>query len=292
MQVDFRQRILFCLLRILEVYSLKIHRAVSDIEYRVFGVFECALLVKHLTNSLERLCRHGKDDVYHRQHHKGDEYLHTVGKHCGYLSYVDSRSAAGYGKARADSQNEYHIEIQTELHYWGIERHYALRASEITHNVLGCRAELFFFVIFARKSLYNAHSADVFLDSFIEAIVFLENTAESRHRVLCDKQKSANKDGNNNYEGGCKRSTHDVCHDDSEKEHKRRTYSRAYYHHIRHLRVADIRGKTCNEGCRGKFVDILKRIGLDLSEKISAQVLCESRRRFSAGVSRDSAARK
>jgi hypothetical protein len=58
------------------------------------------------------------------------------------------------------------------------------------------------------------------------------------------------------------------------------------------LHVSDVGGESGYKRSGGKIIDILKGVGLDLSEKIAAKVLCKSRARLCAGESRDSAAAK
>ena len=277
MNINVGEGISLCLFGILEVDRIKVDRAVLDLGLSVCGTRESGLFSEDFIDSLEGLGGHCQNYVDHREHHQRHQDLHTVGKHSGELTDVDVRACARDDEVGAEGQHEYHIEVKADLHNGRVEGNDALGFGEVARDVLACRAEAFALVILTRETFDNSHTAHVFLDGLVEAVVFLEHAAESGHCLARNEQQTRNKHGNDDNEGRCKRAAHNVSHGDREDEHQRRADRGADYHHIGHLNVSDVGGQTCDERSGREFIDVLEGVGLDLAEKIAAKVLCKSR---------------
>ena len=195
-----------------------------------------------------------------------------------------------HDQPRADQQNEDHIEVCAQLHQRRVERNDTFGVGKIVLDIFRCGGKLGFFVFLARKALDHAHTAHVFLNRFVEGVVFLEHAAESGHCLACDHNKTACKQRDDHHERRRERAAHNVCHNNGENEHQRCAYRNADKHHIRHLDVVDVGGHTGDQRRGGELVNVLKRIGLHLVEQIMAQIFCEARRGARTGRTAETAA--
>ena len=229
MQIDVLQRKALCLLGILEADALKIDRAVTHLGNGILGRGQRGLFGEHLDNTLCRLGGHGDHDVDHRKHHQRHEDLHAIVEHCGNMSYVD-----GIGSDRhfgADDQHEHHIKIHTQLHQRRVERHDALSTGKVATDIFSPRTKLLFLVLLARKALYHTHTAHIFLDRLVEAVVFLKNCTEGRHGFLSDLPKPKPQHGDHDHKRSGKRTAHDIRHHNRENQHQGTSDSSADNHH-------------------------------------------------------------
>ena len=141
-----------------------------------------------------------------------------------------------------------------------------------------------------REALDYAHAAYVFLDGFIQPVVFLEYAAEGRHSLAADEEQAGCQKGDKYDKGRSQCAAHDVCHDDGEDQHQRGPHRRADDHHIGHLHGAHVRGHTGHERGGGEFVDVLKGITLYLVEHSLTQILGKACGCLGAGEACDTAA--
>ena len=191
---------------------------------------------------------------------------------------------------RADKEDKRHVEVHADLHERGVQGDDALCLREVGSYVLRGGAELLFFVVLTRKALDDAHSADIFLDRLVQAVVFSEHASERWHCLAADKIQTDGKYRNDDHKRRCKRAAHYVSHDYREYEHEGGAYGYPDYHHESHLHVCDVGGQPCDKRRGGKFVDICEGVGLYLLKEVGSQVLCEPGRCLCAGEARKSSA--
>ena len=82
------------------------------------------------------------------------------------------------------------------------ERHNTLCTGKVTADIVGSRAELFLFMVLTREALYNAHSADVFLNGFVQSVILAEYRTEGGHCLSRYHEQSENEHGYDDNKGG------------------------------------------------------------------------------------------
>ena len=188
-----------------------------------------------------------------------------VGRAAGYYSGAE----IGKSKQRA---------LQTERHYRVVDGEYSFGFGKISFKFVGHAREFFSFVVLAHIRFYNAHSFYILLNGFVERVVTFEYFFKYRHGEFCHDyyRKQQNRHGYEKYPRQLR--IYGKAHDYREYKHKRTTDGGTYYHHERHLNVADIGRKTSYQRRRAEFVDIGKRITLYRAEHIVSEIFCKARR--------------
>ena len=202
---------------------------------------------------------------------------------------VKRRAAALHNLARAYRKDEYHNDIKAKLHNRAVESKESVNSGKVNANVLGCCAELLLLVFFSYEGFNNSHTLDIFLDGSVKVIVLLKHLTEHGHSLQSDSEHGKSEDRNNHNEDPREIAAGDKRSDNSEDEHKRRTYRHSDYHHIRALYVVDVRRKSRYERRSGKSVNILERKILHCVVKIMSEILCKAAGRFSGSNSGNSA---
>ena len=272
MQVNIGQSVALGLFGIFEADVVKVDRAVLDLGDGVFRAGQVALLGQHFDDTLGRFHRHGDHDENHRQAHQAHQNLEAVGQDGGHLADSNLGALAADDQVRTKGEHERHAGVDADLHHRAVQRHDALGLGEVAADILGSSREFLLLIIFADIALDNAHGLDVFLNRVVERVVFAEYPAEDRHGRADNQRQTDTQQRNGDQKDHGQTAAHHKAHHKREDQHQRAADCDADDHHEGHLHVDDVGGHTGDQAGYREFVDVLKRIVLNVVEHILAQV--------------------
>ena len=276
MQINIGERVLFRFFGIFEVYVFKVDIAVFHGHNGIFGILNGAFFVKHFHDTARGFHRHRHCHEYHREHHAVGKDLDAVCKQTGIVTDIEGFTAGGNDEMRGEETYADHRGIDGNLHEGVVKRKDFFRFREVFGEIARRFFEFFGFKIFAHEGFYHADAFNVFLNGFVEGIVFTERALEDRHNLSCDEEKRETENGHEANVNASERTAHNERHHERENKHKGRADCDADEHHECLLYVRDVRSQTCHKTGCGEFVDVGKGIFLNLVIKVVAQILCET----------------
>ena len=252
----------------------------------VGAVFQVALLVEQLHDTLGGGTGNDDHNQHHGQHHQAHEDHHDITEHTGELP---GGQLTAHHQIGAQPGHGEHTGIDADLHQGHIEGHDLLGLGEVHVDLVGHLAELLLLVVLPDEGLYHADTQQVLLHHVVQPVVLLKHPLEEGVGRLHDDQQAHRQNGNDNEEDHCQLGVDGKGEHPCANQHDGTAHRDPNDHHKGHLHVGHIGGQTGNDTAGGELVNVGKGKLLDAVVHLPAQVAGEAGGRPGGKPARQSA---
>ena len=246
---------------ILEGNVVKLDAAVCHLLHRLLCRGQVGVLVQHLHDTLGRGGGHGDHDKGHAQHHQCHKDVHDIAEQG--VQLAGGNSTVQHIFCAEPTQRDV-AAVHRHQHGGVIEAQAAFRVDELLIQALAGGGVFFVLEALAHKALDHADGRDILLHRGVEVIIVLEHPVKDAEGGDHDGSQHHHQKDHRHHEYQRQRPADDHCHGQRKYQMHRCAHAHPLDHLEGVLHVGHVGGHAGNKTCRREFVDVGKRVMLDI----------------------------